>query len=243
MLVASDTPRHHRDMSDDADHTDDDDMNDDEQHHGTGHPRPAGDGRRARSARSRSSIARAAHAAFVDHGYVGTTIEAIAERAGVSAQTVYAAFGSKRSLLAAVLDATIVGDHDDVPLIEREWVAALERITDADEAAIHLGAGMTNVLARTAPIFTVLARAAADPALSPLLVENRRRRRQDVEGLVAILAGNRLIRDDLTVTAGADALFALASEDVYLLLIDDCGWSHDQVEAWITDAIRRLILA
>lgn len=217
-------------------------MNDATQPDATDRPGPSADGRRLRSARSRSSIAHAAHAAFVDQGYVGTTIEAIADRAGVSAQTVYAAFGNKRSLLAAVLDATIVGDHDDVPLIERDWVTALERIVDGDEAAAHLGAGVTRVLARTTPIFTVLARAAADPALAPLLAENRRRRHQDIERLVAILADNHLLRDGVTVTAGADALFALASEDVYLLLIDDCGWSHDQVEAWITDAIRRLIL-
>jgi AcrR family transcriptional regulator len=237
--VASDTPDEHDDTTDHMT----DDMNEDQQEHDTAHADATGDGRRARSARSRSTIARAAHAAFVDHGYVGTTIEAIADLAGVSAQTVYAAFGSKRSLLAAVLDATIVGDHDDVPLIERDWVAALERIDDADEAASHLGSGVTGVLARTAPIFAVLARASADPALTPLLAENRRRRRQDVEGLVTILAANRLMRGDLTVTTGADALFALASEDVYLLLVDECGWSRHQVEAWITDSIRRLILA
>ncbi|MBI5088527.1 MAG: TetR family transcriptional regulator, partial [Actinobacteria bacterium] len=152
----------------------------------------SGDGRRARSARSRSRILHAAHTAFVERGYLGTTIEAIAEFAEVSPQTVYAAFKNKPALLGAVLDATIVGDHDDVPLIRRDWVAALEQIVDRREAAGHLGAGIAAVLARTSPIFAVLGSAAADPGLAPMLTENRRRRRRDVEGLVTILARNGL---------------------------------------------------
>lgn len=202
-----------------------------------------GDGRRARSARSRSQVVRAARTSFVERGYVGTTIEAIAELAGVSVQTVYAAFGNKRALLSAVLDERIVGDHDEVPLIERDWVTTLEQIVDRRDAAIHLGAGVVSVLARTAPIFAVLSHAAADPGLAPMLVENRRRRRHDVEGLVAILGRNALLRPDLTVSEGADVLFAIASEDVYLLLVGDCRWSQAQVQAWIADAIERLILA
>jgi AcrR family transcriptional regulator len=202
-----------------------------------------GDGRHARSARSRTLIVHAAHAAFVERGYLGTTIEAIAGLAGVSAQTVYAAFGNKPALLGAVLDATIVGDLDDVPLIERDWVSTLEAIVDAQEAAHHLGAGVVSVLSRTSAIFAVLSRAAADPGLAPLLLENRRRRRRDVEGLVAILARNGLVREGITVSGGADVLFAIASEDVYLLLVDDCGWTEPQVQTWMSDAIERLILA
>ncbi len=99
------------------------------------------------------------------------------------------------------------------------------------------------MLSRTSAIFAVLSRAAADPGLAPLLLENRRRRRRDVEGLVAILARNGLVRDGITVSGGADVLFAIASEDVYLLLVDDCGWTEPQVQTWMSDAIERLILA
>jgi AcrR family transcriptional regulator len=202
-----------------------------------------GDGRHARSARSRASIVDAAHLAFVERGYVSTTIEAIATRAGVSAQTVYATFGNKPALLEAVLDSTIVGDHDEVPVLSREWVGELEQIADRRAAAANLGTGVTRVLARTAGIFAVLSRAAGDPALGALLTENRRRRRRDVHALVARLARNGLLRDDLTVRQGADVLFAIASEDVYLLLAQECGWSDVQVAAWITEAIERLIVA
>ena len=89
----------------------------------------------------------------------------------------------------------------------------------------------------------MLSQAAADPGLAPMLEENRRRRRRDVDGLVATLARNGLLRHDVTVRVGADALFAIASEDVYLLLTGDCGWSQDQIQTWITEAIERLVLA
>jgi hypothetical protein len=75
-----------------------------------------------------------------------------------------------------------------------------------------------------------------------MLTENRRRRLGDVRALVTILARNGLIRDGLTVDVAADALFAIASEDVYLLLVEQCEWSDAQVRAWLADTIERLIL-
>jgi AcrR family transcriptional regulator len=212
------------------------------QRHGQA-PVVAGDGRRARSARSRARVVDAAHAAFVERGYVGATIEGIAGLAGVSVQTVYATFGSKRALLEAVLDATIVGDHDDVPLIGRGWITALAGLVDAETAAEHLGAAITAILDRTSAIFAVLSGAAADPQLAPLLRDNRRRRHADLVAIVTILDRNGLLRDGLTIQAGADALFAVASEDVYLLLVVECGWSRTDVQRWMSDAIHRLILA
>ena len=47
-------------------------------------------------------IIAAAQALFFERGYASTTIEAIAERAGVAASTVYAVHGSKRAILRAI---------------------------------------------------------------------------------------------------------------------------------------------
>ena len=60
--------------------------------------------RQERAADTRRRIAAAALDLFAEHGFGGTTVTAIAERAGVSAQTVYATFGSKGELLRALLD-------------------------------------------------------------------------------------------------------------------------------------------
>lgn len=37
-------------------------------------------------------------------------------------QTVYYVFGTKRNLLAAVLDATVSGDDENIPVVEQAWV-------------------------------------------------------------------------------------------------------------------------
>jgi AcrR family transcriptional regulator len=47
---------------------------------------------------------------FTEHGYPATTIEAIAEAADTPLPTLYRLFGSKRALLAAVLDTAFGGD-------------------------------------------------------------------------------------------------------------------------------------
>ena len=49
-------------------------------------------------------ILAAAGSLFASHGYAETTLEAIAETAEVSPKTIAAVFGSKRALLAAVIN-------------------------------------------------------------------------------------------------------------------------------------------
>ena len=61
--------------------------------------------REARSALTRRHIVDAAQTLFLEDGYAGTSIGAIARRAGVSVQTIYNAVGNKAALLSAMLDA------------------------------------------------------------------------------------------------------------------------------------------
>ena len=81
--------------------------------------------RRQQAQATRRAVLEAARELFTEHGYVATTIGAVAARAGVSPETVYAAFGNKRSLLSELLDVAIVGDDAPVPVLERPWVQQL----------------------------------------------------------------------------------------------------------------------
>ena len=56
----------------------------------------------------------AAYELFCSDGYRATTMEAIAERAGVAVQTLYFTFHTKDELFQAVHDHTVLGD-DIVP--------------------------------------------------------------------------------------------------------------------------------
>src|SRR3954453_15992984 len=75
--------------------------------------------RSLQAAQTRDGVIRAATQRFSETGWAGTTLAAIAEAAGVSVETIYNGFGSKKKLLPAALDAAVVGDTDPVPFVER----------------------------------------------------------------------------------------------------------------------------
>ena len=67
-----------------------------------------------RSDRKRRAIVEAATAAFLDHGYGGTSMDAVAAAAGVSKQTVYQHFGDKQRLFRELIAATVQSASDPV---------------------------------------------------------------------------------------------------------------------------------
>jgi AcrR family transcriptional regulator len=201
------------------------------------------DGRRRRAARSRQRIVRAATARFVAHGYAATTICDIARDAGVATQTVYYDFGTKRHVLQAVLDAAIAGDSDSIPVLDQTWVGELARATDPAVAVDLLVTASVAIFSRVAPVYDVLCHAAGEPDIGALFTANRAARRRDQQALVASLAAAGHLRTGLDVEAAADAVYALLNEELYLLLVGDCGWDHDRFRRWLADALRHQLLA
>ena len=192
------------------------------------------DGRRQRSQRTRARVVEAATELFGENGYLATTIEAVAERAGVAVQTVYYVFGTKRNLLAAVLDASIAGDAEPVAVVDRPWFDSLEDAPDAVAAVTLLVESMVAIVARVAPVYEVVRRAAADPEVGALLDDNRRRRGDDQRRLVEILARAGHLRAGLDVDAAADVVYGLMNEEVFQLLTVDRGWSVERFREWAT---------
>ncbi len=199
------------------------------------------DGRRRRSLRTRALVVDAGQKLFLELGYVETTIESVAAAAEVAPQTVYYVFGTKRNLLAAVLDARIAGDVEPVPVLERSWFDELESTGDAATAVGLLVEAAVVILARTASIYDVVRQAAADPDVGTLLAENRRRRRDDQRRLVGLLeeAGHLLV----DVDTAADVVYGLLNEEVFLLLTEDCGWDIDRFQRWATELLVHQLVA
>jgi AcrR family transcriptional regulator len=204
---------------------------------------PEHDGRRARSRRTRTRLVDAATALFVERGYVATTVEAVAAAAGVAVPTVYYVFGTKPHLLAAVLDASIAGTPDTPAVVDQPWVEALAVAEDAGEAVATLVARSVGIIARAAAVYEVVRRASADPEVGALLDGNRQARREDQRHLVEVLAAAGHLRPGLDVDAAADAVYALVNEEVYGLLVDDCGWDVARFEAWLADHVRHQLVA
>lgn len=195
------------------------------------------DGRRERSRRTAAKVVGAARQRFLEAGYVETTIESVASLAGVAVQTVYYVFGTKPRLLTAVLDATIAGDDRPIALMERGWEDAINSAPDADTAVRRVAALGVEVLARVAPIIGVVRRAASIPEVAEIYDETRGRRRVDQRRIAELLQGAGHLRRGLRVDAAADAIYALMSEEVFGLLVGDCGWSAKRFESWFADAL------
>ena len=192
------------------------------------------DGRRERSRLTRGRVVDAAAGLFVEHGYLATTIEHVAEDAGVAVQTVYYIFGTKRNLLAAVLDASIAGDVEPIPVLERDWVEALRAEEDATSAVERLVEAMVAIVARTMAIYEVVRRAAADPEVNALLEEVRTRRRADQRALIEILWRSGHLHPRVDADIAADVLYGLINEEVLQLFTSDCGWEVDRFQRWAT---------
>ena len=160
----------------------------------------------------------------------------------MATQTVYYDFGTKRNVLGAVLDAAIAGDDPSVPVRDQAWVDELAHQTDPVAAVDHLVAGSVAILARTAPVYDVVCHAAGEPDIGALFTATRAARRRDQQTLVTSLAAAGHLRPGLDVDTAADAVYALVNEEVYLLLVTDCGWDLDRFERWLADALRHQLL-
>src|SRR5947208_14866148 len=79
---------------------------------------------------TRRATITAAHELFVRDGYVATTIEKIAERAGVSNPTVFASVGNKRALLKSARELAMAGDDEPTPVARRSRFQ--EALAEAD---------------------------------------------------------------------------------------------------------------
>src|SRR6201993_1381497 len=89
--------------------------------------------REQQARRTRARIIAAAARRFLDCGYAGTTMRAVAADAGVALPTVELAVGTKARLLKAVIDTAIAGDDEPVPMLARQWAPRAESMTTAAE--------------------------------------------------------------------------------------------------------------
>jgi TetR/AcrR family transcriptional regulator, regulator of autoinduction and epiphytic fitness len=199
--------------------------------------------RREQARATRRKVLEAARELFTERGYVATTIETIAARAGVSPETVYATFRSKRSLLSELTDVSMAGDDAPVPILDRAWVHQLREEPDPRRRLRILARNGTSILQRTAPIYEVLRGAAtADPAIASLWELNKAQRLAGQTELARIVAAHQPFREGVSVRVAADTLFAIGSPETYRLLVVDRGWSAERFERWYADTLARLLL-
>jgi len=192
----------------------------------------------ARTRLARAAVVQAARALFLERGYAGTTIEAISDASDVPPATVYRLFASKLGILRALLDVSVAGDDEDVPLPDRPHVRAL--VADSDPRRQLSGfAGITSgIMSRAEPVYRILVSAAgSDPDAAALLAEQTRHRLQGQSQIARALAHAGALRPKLRERDAADIIHALMSPEVYRLLVGDRGWSPRRYEQWLADVL------
>lgn len=198
--------------------------------------------RKAQAAETRRQILNAAHDLFVVRGYGATTMNDIATEAGVSVETVYAAFGSKLNLLKRVWDVSIGGDDEDIPFHERPEVLEMRVEKDlgrrlemyASLVAHHLGP-------RTSPFVEAVRGAATSEPEARAMVEEMDRQRLQGMTLAAreMAAGEGLA---VSEEEARDVLWATNSGDLWRLLVQERGWERERFAEWLADLWKRMLL-
>ncbi len=208
-------------------------------------PRPVDFPRRRERARAtRLRVLEAARALFVERGYVATTIDAIAERADVSPETVYSRFGNKRTILSDLVDVSIAGDDVAAPVLEREWVREMRDQPDPHHRLRMLAGGGSSILERRAAVDEVVSgAAAADPDIAALRRAGKTQRHAGQRELLRMVVGAGGLREGLDLETAADILYAIGSPETYQLLVTDRGWSPARFEAWYGETLDRLLLS
>ncbi|MFN8082714.1 MAG: helix-turn-helix domain-containing protein [Dermatophilaceae bacterium] len=180
--------------------------------------------------RTRRACVDAAATLFVERGYAATTIDAIAERAGVSRRTVFAAVGGKADLLKLAWDWTLVGDDEPVDMEHRPAVQAMLAETDPSRLVERWVVNALDVGGRAASLGRVLVSAGdADPQAAALLEEVNRQSLAGARAFVAHLAKIGGLRAGLAQDRAADIVWAHMGPGLFHRLYVDRGWSLSAV--------------
>lgn len=201
--------------------------------------------RRAEAARNtRDSLIRAAAELFAEHGYSATTIQAIADRAGVARPTVFTSVpGGKPQLLKEARERALAGDDEPIPIPQRPWFRHAMSQTDPYELLRLQAGNYRRILDRAARLEQALTIAASnDPALAELHQQARQQRRYGALAVSTRLDELHALPPELNTDLAADTLYALAGADVYLLLVHDRGWSPDNYEHWLAERLQQSLI-
>ena len=116
------------------------------------------DGKRgqARTRLARAAVVQAARTLFLDRGYAATTIEAISDLADVPPATVYRLFSSKLGILKALLDVSIAGYDEAVPLQDRVNARALFADADPERQLSGFASICREINSRSATVYRIL---------------------------------------------------------------------------------------
>jgi AcrR family transcriptional regulator len=210
--------------------------------------------RAERALATRRRMVRAAYELFCRHGYLGTTVNAVAEAAGVAVPTVYYTFGTKAVLLSESLGAAIVGfdrwrepPPEPIDMAElpgwHDWWADFEATPTAAQALDVFVINGAAILRRVGPLIAALHGAAGDPEAADLARLNEERRVDAYRIVVRAIARKPGgLRRGVSEATATDILVALFSAELYQALAVGRGWSPKRCTAFFREILTAQLL-
>jgi AcrR family transcriptional regulator len=194
--------------------------------------------RERQAADTRRRIVEATRQLLAKEGYAGMTIEAIARRAEVSAQSVYAIFKSKTGILIDLLDQSTFGP---------EYEEAVHKALSAQdpETRLRLAAPIARQIhdAQSATFDLLRGAGVVAPELAKLEHQRECLRYERQERMIISLRDAGRLRPDLDNTAARDIFWMLTGRDIYRMLVRERKWSSEKYQDWLADTLVRSLLA
>jgi len=189
-------------------------------------------GRQQQAARTRTRVVEEARNLFLEKGYGRTTVADIATAAGVSVETIYAAFGNKATLLHKAWDLTVGGDEQDIVFHERPEVKAIRNQPDlATRLLLH--ARLSTATAQRIGPFQLMVQSASgsDPAAAAMLDEMGRQRLAGLSEMAAEAAATRQLA--VPEVECRDVLWTMTDGTLWHRLVVERGWTNDRFADWL----------
>ena len=200
--------------------------------------------RLAQARATRRAIVDAAARLFLERGYGPTTVDAIAEAAGVSRKTVFTSVGGKVEALKLAIDWAVVGDDEPVPLLERPHVQAGLAEPDARRILTDYAADVRVIHSRIAPLAAVVQEASGlEAGVRALAEQGRRQRLEGMKFLAQVLAERGALKPYLSASEAADILWLFNDPAMYQRLVVERQWSQERYQQWLTEALISLLIS
>jgi AcrR family transcriptional regulator len=181
---------------------------------------------------TRLRIVAAAEELLAGVGYEAMTIDAIAKRAEVSSQTVYAVFRSKTGILAELLDKNAFdSDYQTLTREALEHDNPPERLRFAARIARHI------YEAQVKTIDLLQGAGVLAPELAELIQEREQMRFERQTHMINFVVKSGALKPDLDRARAHDILWTLTSRDIYRMLVVNRGWSPQVYEDWLGDVL------
>lgn len=199
--------------------------------------------RAEQAAQTRLRILEASGDLFAGRGYAATTIDAVAARAGVAVDTIYAIFGTKKGMLSALIDLRVTGSGEGSDVLAGEGPRALRNVSSQRQMLDGFAADIAPRIERVRPIDDVMQSAGAiDLEIAELRARMQENRFSKMKTFIEWLAANGALRRDMDLDEAATIAWTLTSPEVNRLLRDVRGWSSQRYQEWMSATLVRVLL-